>query len=689
MKYVCPECGMEYDKPGKCEMCHVPLVKAESHAMAEMPHDHTHHHEMMVEDFKKRFVISIIATLPIVLLTPMVQMLIGYSFSFPYDNYVLLALSAFVFFYCGWPFLKGAYEELSMKLPGMMTLIAVAITVAFIYSSTVVLGLKGELFFLELVTLIDIMLLGHWIEMRSVLGASKALEGLAKLLPSEAHLIKNKKAVNVSITELKLNDVVLVKPGEKIPVDGIVIDGESSVNESMLTGESKPLSKKKDDKVIGGSVNGEGSLYIKVSHTGEKSYIAQVIKLVKEAQESKSRSQDIADKAALWLTIISITVGFATLSAWLYYGKEFVFAIERMVTVMIITCPHALGLAVPLVVAVSTAISAKNGLLIRDRKAFETARKIDTIIFDKTGTLTKGEFGVTDIIADHGFSEKEVLHIAASIEAHSEHSLAKGILEKAESLKIKLSDIQKFKALPGKGVEGIVNYKKYQIVGQNYLKENKIIIKSRSILELSSKSQTLMYVISGTKIIGAIALADQIREESKEAIAELKAMGIKCMMITGDNKVVAESVAKELGLDDYFAEVLPDEKSKMVKKAQTGNKIVAMVGDGINDAPALAQADVGIAIGAGTDIAIESADIILTKSDPRDVVAIIGLAKATYRKMVQNLFWATGYNVIAIPLAAGVLYNQGLLLSPALGAALMSVSTVVVAINAKFLSIKK
>jgi len=652
-------------------------------------HNKHDHHEMMNGDFKKRFFVSLVLTIPILILSPLIQQFFGFAFTFAGNSYLLFLLSSVVFFYGGWPFLKGLLEELRRKQPGMMTLIGTATSVAFIYSSSVVFGLSGKFFFWELATLVDIMLLGHWIEMRSIMGASRALEALAKLMPSEAHLIKdNGEIEDIPVSELVIGNVILLKPGEKIPCDGEIIKGETNINESMLTGESNPISKKIGDKVIGGSVNGEGAVNIKIIHTGEDSYISQVVSLVKQAQESKSKTQDLADKAALWLTIMSISIGVITLFSWLYLGKEFVFSLERMVTVMVITCPHALGLAVPLVVAVSTSLSAKKGLLIRNRKAFEKARNINVVVFDKTGTLTKGEFGVTDIVVQEGHRENDILRYAASLESNSEHPIAKGILKKAKEKNIMTGAVQKFVSIPGKGVQGIIDEKLIKAVGQNYLKEKNIKTEDQRIDKLSGQGKTIVYILLKDKIIGTIALADLIREESKEAIKRLKSMGIKSMILTGDNKQVAKWVTEELGLDDFFAEVLPHEKSEAIKKLQSQGLNVAMVGDGVNDAPALVQADVGIAIGAGTDVAIESADIILVRNDPRDVVSIIGLAKATYGKMKQNLVWATGYNIFAIPLAAGVLYNSGILLSPAMGAILMSLSTVAVAINARFLSVK-
>lgn len=651
---------------------------------------HASHHQHMIADFRKRFWISLAVSIPILLLSPLIQEFLGLgtALQFSGDKYLSFLLSSFVFFYGGYPFLKGMIDEFKKKLPGMMTLISVAISVAYFYSSAVVFGLEGKVFFWELATLIDIMLVGHWIEMKSVMGASKALEELAKLMPSDAHLIKeDDNIVEVPLSELKSGDKVLVKPGEKIPADGVAIKGESSVNESMLTGESKPVTKRTGDKVIGGGINGEGSLVVQVERTGKDSFLSQVIDLVKEAQESKSKTQDLANRAAFWLTIIAITGGAVTMFIWLaVMNKDMAFALERTVTVMVITCPHALGLAVPLVVAVSTAISASKGLLIRNRAAFEQARKLDAIIFDKTGTLTKGEFGVTDIISfDSNYTQDDVLHFAASVERNSEHPIAQGIYKSTENV----SEAEEFKAVPGKGAKAVVEGKNIGVFSPGYLRENNITLNDERIEKLSGQGKTVVFVLVDEKLIGAIALADIIREESKEAIAEFKKLGIQTIMLTGDNEKVAKYVADELGLDRYIAEVLPDGKAKTVKEIQSEGFVVAMTGDGVNDAPALAQADVGIAIGAGTDVAVETADIVLVKSNPLDVLSIIKLAKATYKKMVQNLAWATGYNFFAIPLAAGVLYSWGILLSPAAGAALMSLSTVIVAINAKMLKVDK
>ena len=652
-------------------------------------HDHSEHHGHMIKDFRKRFWISLVVSIPILLLSPMIQHFLGLkeTFRFSGDSYLLFTLSTFVFFYGGWPFLKGLIEELKNKQPGMMTLIALAISVAYFYSSAVVFGVQGEVFFWELATLIDIMLLGHWIEMKSVMGASKALEELAKLMPDEANKIdENGNVTEVKVSDLQNNDKLLIKPGEKIPADGKIYEGKTSINESMITGESKPVSKGEGDEVIGGSINGEGSVKIEVEKTGDDTFLSQVVKMVSEAQKSKSKTQNFADKAAFWLTIVAISASTITMFVWLLIeGATFNFALSRTVTVMVITCPHALGLAIPLVVAVSTALSAKHGLLIRNRTAFEQARNLQAIIFDKTGTLTKGEFGVTETISfDENYNEKEILKYAATIESESEHPIARGIVESSENK----YDLKGFNSIPGKGAEGMVGGKDVKVVSPGYLEESKIELKNKEkIDELSGQGKTVVFVLIEKKLAGAIALADIIRDESKEAIKQLKEMGIKPMMLTGDNKQVAKWVADELGLDDYFAEVLPDKKSEKVKEVQNRGMIVAMTGDGVNDAPALAQADVGIAIGTGTDVAVETADIILVKSNPKDVVSLIKFAKATYSKMVQNLIWATGYNAFAIPLAAGVLYSAGIVLSPALGAVLMSLSTIIVAINAKLLKV--
>lgn len=641
----------------------------------------------MVVDFRRRFWISLIATLPILALSRMLQEWFGLTaLAFAGDRYVTFVLSSFVFLYGGWPFLRGLFSELRKRRPGMMTLIALAISVAYVYSSAVVFGLEGQVFFWDLATLVDIMLLGHWIEMKSVLGASRALEKLARLMPKEAHRLREDgKTDDVPVADLVRGDRILVKPGEKVPADGKVVDGESDVNEAMLTGESKPVTKQIGSKVVGGAINGDGSLTVEVEKTGKDSYLSQVIELVREAQESKSRSQDLANRAAAWLAYIALSVGAGTLFLWLFvFGKDFQFALERSVTVMVITCPHALGLAVPLVVAVSTALAASNGLLIRNRGAFESARNIDAILFDKTGTLTEGRFGVTDVvIADERFDKTEILELAAAVEAHSQHPIAKGVVASAEGTRT----VSDFKSLPGRGIEGRVDGRTIRVLSPEAAREAGHRLPAAEVDPLSKAGKTVVYVVADGGLVGAVALADVIREESKRAIERLKQMGVQCMMITGDNRQVADWVASQIGLDEVIAEVLPEHKAKKVREVQARGLVVAMTGDGVNDAPALAQADVGIAIGAGTDVAVETADIVLVKSSPNDVVGVISLAKATYNKIVQNLIWATGYNVVAIPLAAGAAYSAGILLSPALGAVLMSLSTVIVAINARLLRV--
>jgi Cu2+-exporting ATPase len=654
-------------------------------------HEHQDHHAHMMKDFKKRFWVTVLPTALILLLSPMIQEFLGLGgqLSFAGDTLVLFLLSTFVYFYGGWPFLKGAYDEITDKQPGMMTLIGLAISVAYGYSAAVVLGLSGRLFFWELATLVLIMLAGHWIEMRSVMSASRALEELAKLMPETAHrLNEDGTTEEIKLDELTNGDKLVIKPGEKVPADGEVVDGETQVNESLLTGESKPVSKEEGDEVIGGAINKEGSISIKVTKAGDDSFLSQVITLVEEAQQSKSQTQDLANRAAAWLTFVALSAGALTLFGWAFWSShDFVFAIERTVTVMVITCPHALGLAIPLVIAVSTSKAASHGFLIRNRTAFEQARTLDAIIFDKTGTLTEGAFGVTDIrMFGNRFSEKELLTLAASLETRSEHSIAKGIVEAADDT----VEVESFNAITGKGVEGQVEGKEIAVVSPGYLEEQNISIPDRSDMdELASTGKTIVYVLIDASLEGAIALGDQIREESYEAIQRLKKAGIQCMMLTGDNEQVAGYVAKELGLEDYFAEVLPDEKSDKVKEVQQRGLSVAMVGDGVNDAPALAQADVGIAIGAGSDVAVETADLVLVKNNPNDVVWIVRLAQATYRKMIQNLWWASGYNIIAIPLAAGVFAWAGIVLSPAVGALLMSLSTVIVAVNARFLDVER
>ncbi len=664
---------------------------------SKMQHDHSNipmgmaghdHHKMMIEDFKKRFWVSLILTIPILVLSSMIQDFFGYSLNVPYNSYILLVLSSVVYFWGGWPFLKGFTTEIKQKGPGMMTLIAMAISVAYFYSAATVFGLKGMDFFWELATLIVIMLLGHWLEMKSVLGASKALQLLVSMMPAEAHRVtKDGRIEDVKLEMLQKDDIIMIKPGEKVPADGIIEEGSSYLNESMLTGESKPVKKEKDNKVIGGSINGNGSLKIKVEHTGKDSYLNKVIKLVEEAQKAKSKMQNFSDRAAKWLTYIALSVGFGTLAVWLIAGYPFVFALERMVTVMVIACPHALGLAIPLVVAISTAVSAQNGLLIRNRTAFEESRKITALLFDKTGTLTTGVFGVTRFeTVETSISKDELLRLASALEQTSEHPIAVGIINKVKELNITIPKAEAFNAITGKGVEATVEGKSIKVVSPGYLKDKNLTVPEGAY---SSKAETVVFVLVDDKLAGYIALADAIRPESADAIRVFKKNGIKVLMATGDNETVAKAVSDELGLDGYYSEVLPHQKVEIVKELQSKGEFVAMTGDGVNDAPALAIADVGIAVGSGSDIAAETAGIVLVNSNPKDIVNLILFGKATYRKMIQNLIWATGYNVIALPLAAGVLYIQGILLSPAAGAVLMTVSTVVVAINASFLKVKK
>ncbi len=648
---------------------------------------HTHH-AMMVRDFRRRFFFSLLVTVPILILSPVIQGFIGLNLKFSGDSYILFALSTVLFIFGGKPFLLGARDELKQKAPAMMTLIAFAISVSYIYSSLTVFVIEGMDFFWELATLIAIMLLGHWIEMRSVMGASMALEELAKLMPEEAHLIgKDGGVTDVPVQNLKAGDIVLVRPGEKVPIDGTITDGQSSINESMITGESVPVEKRTGDEVIGGSVNGDGAIRFKVSRIGDETFLSQVIRLVREAQESKSKTQRLADTAAKWLFYIAVTAGIMTFSVWILIGYDLNFAITRAVTVIVICCPHALGLAIPLVTSVSTSIGAKRGLLIRNRAAFENARKLNTIVFDKTGTLTEGEFGVTDIYAT-GMSEDELLAIASSVEVNSEHLIAKGIIKEAEKRRLKFSDSKDHMTLPGKGLMATVNDKHVMIVSPGYLEEEKIPYNKESYGNLAEQGKTVVFVLVDNALAGYIALSDIVRDTAKEAIEQLRVMRIEPVMLTGDNKKVATYIAGKLGIDKVFAEMLPKQKAETVDALHSEGRIVAMTGDGINDAPSLAKADLGIAIGAGTDVAVETADVILVKSNPLDVINIIKLSRAIYRKMIQNLIWATGYNAVALPLAAGVLYNLGIVLNPAVGAVLMSLSTIIVAINARLLKIK-
>ncbi len=655
---------------------HHSMDKQHVHKMAQQ--HHAHH----IGEFKKRFWISLVFTIPILLLSEMIQMWLGFKLEIPFQKWILFSLSSLVYFYGGWPFLKGGIRELKNRQPGMMTLISAAISVAYFYSSGTVFFIAGKDFFWELATLIDVMLLGHWIEAKSVLGASRALEELVKIMPTTAHLYQNGEIVDVPVSDIKPGDMVLIRPGEKIPSDGSIKEGESYVNEALLTGESKPVHKVDEDSVIGGSINGDGVLKVIIEKTGEETYLSQVIKLVQQAQESKSKTQDLANRAAAILFYVALGVGIATYVIWFLLGKP-EFALERAVTVLVIACPHALGLAIPLVVALSTSITAKSGTLIRDRRAFESIKDVNAVVFDKTGTLTEGKFGVTDIVAM--IPEDELLKLTVSIEINSEHIIAQAIVEAAKEKGIQVTQADEFKALPGKGAWGKIDNREIFVGGPNLLKEMQIDFADQRLKDLQAQGKTVVYTFENQKLLGAFALADKIRAESKNAIRSLQELGVEVFMLTGDAEEVAKGVAKELGIDNYFAHVLPNEKAEKVKALKDKGYKVAMVGDGINDAPALVTADVGIAIGAGTDVAIESADLILVKNDPNEVTRVIDFSKKTYSKMVQNLWWAAGYNIVAIPLAAGVLYNYGIVINPAIGALLMSFSTVIVAINSQTL----
>lgn len=650
---------------------------------SHVAHDkHAGHH---IGDFLKRFWVCLVLTIPVLALSHMIQQWTGFHIAFNSDKYLLLLLGSAIYFYGGMPFFKGLVREIRDNAIGMMTLVALAISVAFLYSVGVVFGLKGMDFFWELATLIDIMLLGHWLEMRSTMAASSALQSLVALLPSVVHVERNGSVTDVDVKDLKHDEVAIIKPGEKMPADGLIIEGNSFVNESMLTGESVPIRKEKGAKVIAGSVNGDGALKIRVTGTGADSYLNKVITLVQSAQSAKSNTQNLADKVAKWLTIVSLVVGVTTFVIW-YIHHDLAFALERMVTVMVTSCPHALGVAIPLVVAISTTASATHGLLIRNRTAFENARKLNAIVFDKTGTLTKGSHAVHKIISQSNYSQDEILQYVAAVQQQSEHYIAKGIVRKLKEKNLDLWQSSDFKYNQGIGVSGVVNGKQVIAGGPNYFNNQR---QTLPVIpeEIDQTTETITYVFIDNKLAGFITLADTIRETSSEAVAQLKTMGIKSYLLTGDNDKIASAVANKLQMDGYFANVLPHQKQDKLKEFQAKGEIVAMTGDGVNDAPALAQADVGIAVGSGTDVAAETADIILVNSDPKDVVQMIEFGRKTYSKMIQNLAWAVGYNVVAIPLAAGILYPR-FMLSPVMGAVLMSLSTVIVAINAKLLKLK-
>lgn len=665
------------------------------HSHHEHHHDNSEHQEHdkhaghSVTMFKDKFWLSLILTIPVLAYSEMIQHWLNFTPpAFPGSQYVPFVFSTIIFFYGGLVFIRSAWGELKAKLPGMMTLISLAIITAYAYSIATQFFIEGDGFFWELATLVTIMLLGHWLEMASVAKAENALDAISKLLPDKAEKLVKGKPMEVLVSELSVGDLVLVRPGTRIPIDGVITNGTTSIDEAAITGESKPVAKASNDGVVAGTVNQDGSITVRVTKIGDDTALAGIMRLVAEAQTSKSNVQVLADKAAFYLTFIAIITAITTFIYWLI-AKDAGFALERSVTVLIIACPHALGLAIPLVVSISTALSAKNGLLVRKRLALESARKLDWVLFDKTGTLTKGEHGVTDIWATKGHSKEDVLHLTASLEQNSEHIVGKGIVRKAEGEHVHLDKVTDFKALPGLGVQGTLHGSEVYIAASyRYIEENKLSVTAdiaKAVKKAAREGKTEVYLITNEQVIGALGLADIVRDESKQTIATLKEMGIKTAMITGDSEEVASYVSKQLGLDQYFAEVRPEDKSAKVKALQKNSNKVAMVGDGINDAPALTQADIGIAIGAGTDVAIKSADIILVNSNPQDVVKVIKLSKATYRKMFQNLGWATGYNIFAIPLAAGVLFGAGIVLSPAVGAVLMSASTVIVALNAQLL----
>lgn len=645
-------------------------------------HDkHAGHH---THDFLKRFWICLVLTIPTLLLSHMIQQWFGFKIEFSGSNYLLLAFGTIIYFYGGTPFLKGMVSEIRDNAIGMMTLVALAISISYIYSVAVIFGLAGMDFFWELATLIDIMLLGHWLEMKSEMSASKALESLVALLPSQVQIEKEGEGVTIDLSDLKNNDILIIKPGEKVAADGQVIAGSSYLNESMLTGESIPVKKEKDDKVIAGSINGDGMIKVKATGIGKDSYLNKVISLVQTAQASKSNTQNLADKVAKWLTYISILIGLATFIYWFAMEGNLASALERFVTVMVTSCPHALGVAIPLVIAISTTSAATNGLLIRNRTAFETSRNLTTIIFDKTGTLTRGSHEVRRVISlSETYSENEIVQYSAALQQNSEHYIAQGVLKKLKDLNLPLWESTDFKYEQGIGVMGIVNSKNIVAAGPNYFKTRNLEL---PILpdEIDQTLETINFLWIDSEVVGIITFEDALRDTAQEAISKLKEMNIKSFLLTGDNEEIARSVAAKLGMDGYLANVLPHEKQDKVKEFQNKGEVVAMTGDGVNDAPALAQADVGIAVGSGTDVAAETADIILVNSDPKDVVNMIAFGRATYRKMIQNLYWAIGYNVIAIPLAAGVLYPY-FMLSPAAGAVLMSLSTIIVALNAQLL----
>ncbi|MEQ8331335.1 MAG: heavy metal translocating P-type ATPase [Longimicrobiales bacterium] len=657
------------------------------HAGGHTGHDKHAGHSVAM--FRDRFWLSSILTVPTLLWSPSLQEWLGFSMpAVPFEAWIPVVFGSAVFLYGGLVFLKGAAGEIRSGVPGMMTLISLAITVAFAYSLAVAFGWQGEPLWWELATLVAIMLLGHWIEMRSISQAHGALKELAKLLPDLAVRLTDGGEEEVPVSELRDGDRVLVRPGAAVPADGVVREGRSSVNESMLTGESKPVDKEPGAEVAAGTVNGSGSLRVEVTGTGDRTALAGIMRLVEEAQTSRSRAQALADRAAFWLTVVAVVAGVATLVTWLVLGNGPTFAVQRLVAVLVIACPHALGLAIPLVVAISTTLGARNGLLVRDRRGLEEARLVDAVIFDKTGTLTRGEFGVVSVATAEGMSKDDALRWAAAVEQDSEHTIAQGIVRAARERELDVPAVSDFQAIPGHGVRAGVNGRTFLLGGPALLRAEDVDVPpalADAASESEGRGQTTVYLIEGGSAVAVIGLADKVREESHAAVKALRGMGVDVIMLTGDAEAVARAVAADLGIEKVFAEVLPDGKADIVARLQSEGRRVAMVGDGVNDAPALVRADVGVAIGAGTDVAVEAGDVVLVRSDPRDLPRIITLSRGTYRKMVQNLWWAAGYNVVAIPLAAGVLAPMGILLHPAVGAVLMSLSTVVVALNAQLL----
>ena len=654
---------------------------------------HDKHAGHSVGMFRGKFWLSLLLTIPTLIWGHMLPRALGYSPpQVPGASWIPAIFGIAVFFYGGWVFIQGAYGELRARLPGMMTLIALAISVAFLFSVAVTLGYPGMSLWEELSTLVTVMLLGHWIEMRSISQAQGALGELVKLLPRMAHRLQGEEIDDVAIAELRPGNLVLVRPGESIPADGPVRAGQSEVSESMITGESRPAEKNVGDRVIAGTVNGSGSLRIEVTGTGEQTALAKIMRLVEQAQTSRSRAQALADRAAYWLTLAALGSGAVTLLGWLWAGATPAFAVERLVTVLVIACPHALGLAIPLVIAISTTLGARSGLLVRDRRGLEEARRLTSVVFDKTGTLTRGEFGVVRIALADGLLETEALRLAAAVERDSEHPIAKGIVKSAVERRLDIPPSDGFRALPGVGATARVEGRTLLMGGPSLLRDRSVGVPEALEVagaDAAREGRAVIYLVDeapqGFRALAAFVLADVVRPESREAVRLLREDGIRVAMLTGDARQVAEAVAKDLGIGVVFAEVLPDQKAAKVEELKRAGERVAMVGDGVNDAPALATADVGIAIGAGTDVAVEAGDIVLVRDDPRDVHRIIRLSRLSYQKMVQNLWWATGYNVIAIPLAAGVLAREGILLSPAVGAVLMSLSTVIVAVNAQLL----